>query len=206
MKHFFAKVFQKAKIEPCNLTTFVGMKELFRKYRSVLRFLLLFLGTYLVLGFLYGGYLQFSKGPTPHPDFVTQKVATQSETLLNEWGYASQVVAHDHPPSMQLGVEGTIVGSIVEGCNSLSVIILFVAFVVAFFQKWQKTLVFVLAGAVLIYAINLLRIAVLAVALYEYPEYQEVLHTVVFPGIIYGFVFLLWVVWVRSIPKSKSNG
>ena len=37
---------------------------------------------------------------------------------------------------MQLFINREFLGSIIEGCNSLSIIILFAAFIVAFREKW----------------------------------------------------------------------
>jgi exosortase family protein XrtF len=181
------------------------MKELFRKYSAVLRFILLFLGTYMVLSLIYGGFLQLSKSGNYHPDYITHLVANQSELLINEMGYTSNVLPNPDYPSMQLFINGVAVGQIIEGCNAISIIILFIAFIVAFAQDWKKTILFLFGGAVLIYAINIIRIAILAIALYQFPRYQEILHTVVFPGIIYGMVFLLWVVWVKSLPKNGGD-
>ncbi|MCB0457268.1 MAG: exosortase family protein XrtF [Flavobacteriaceae bacterium] len=180
------------------------MKELFRKYQAVLRFLLIFLGSYILLSLLYGGFLSLSRGEEATPDVITQNVAKQSTALLNSLGYVSKVAANKDLPSLQLWVEGTQVGTIIEGCNSLSIIILFMSFVVAFSGPIKKTVVFLFAGAVLIYSVNLVRIAILAIALYQYPQYQEPLHTIVFPGIIYGLVFVLWVIWVKSLNKTKK--
>lgn len=181
------------------------MKELFRKYKSVLRFLLLFLGSYIVLSLIYGGYLKLSKGDSNTSDFITQLVAEQSNAVLNSLGYNAKVLANEALPSMQLWVEGVWVGRIIEGCNAISIIILFAAFIISFAVSFKRTLVFLFAGATLIYAVNIVRIAILAIALYQYPQYQEILHTVVFPGIIYSLVFVLWVVWVRNLNLGKRN-
>jgi hypothetical protein len=35
-------------------------------------------------------------------------------------------------------------------------------------------------------------------ALYHFPQYEHLLQGVVFPLVIYGVVFLLWVVWVNK--------
>ena len=179
------------------------MKALFKQYQPVVRFLLLFFGSYAVLSLFYGLYLHFSSDGKPDP--ITQWVATQSESVIESFGYASQVVANEGHPSMQLWVEGTLVGRIIEGCNALSIVILFASFIIAFAEGFKKTLLFLFAGAVIIYGVNLLRIAVLAIALYRYPSYQEVLHTVVFPALIYGMVFLLWVLWIRSLNSIKEK-
>ena len=40
-------------------------------------------------------------------------------------------------------------------------------------------------------------IVFLSVGLYYYPWRREILHTVIFPLIIYGMVFLLWMFWVN---------
>ena len=181
------------------------MKALFYKYKSVLRFVLLFLGTYLLLTILYALYLQASKGGSYPPDYITHLVAKQSSTLINGFGYDANVIPHETQPTMKLFVEGQYLAQIIEGCNAISIIILFVAFVVAFAQRFRKTLFFILAGTVIIYSVNILRIAILVIALYRYPEYEHTLHGVIFPGIIYGIVFLLWMLWVRIISKGKEG-
>ena len=182
------------------------MKGLFDKYRSVVRFVVLFLGTYLLLSLAYAGYLSLSKHGSHPPDFITNLVAKQSSAVIQGFGYEAEVVAHESRPTMKLFVNGRYLAQIIEGCNAISITILFIAFVLAFGRKWRKTLIYLLAGSVLIYAVNILRIAVLAMSLYHYPQHKEVLHGAVFPGIIYGMVFLLWVIWVRSVtPRPVSD-
>jgi exosortase family protein XrtF len=83
--------------------------------------------------------------------------------------------------------------------------ILFVSFIVAFAQKFKKTLLYMLGGLALIYATNIIRIVLLSIALYQYPESSDFLHDIVFPGIIYGMVFLLWLFWVRAISKATDE-
>lgn len=180
------------------------MKDLFIKYRSVIRFVLLFLGSYLVLTGIYALYLHLSKSGSYSPDFITNLVARQSSTLIGNFGYDAAVVPHNTQPIMKLFVEGHYLARVVEGCNSISIIILFIAFVFAFAENLKKTVLFLFAGAVLIYAVNIVRIAILAITLYKYPEYENFLHGVVFPGIIYGMVFLLWMLWVRMLSKRKE--
>ena len=180
------------------------MKDLFVKYRSVVRFIVLFLGSYLVLTGLYAGYLHLSKSGNYPPDYITNLVARQSSTLIGSFGYDAAIVPHEAQPTMKLFVEGQYLARIIEGCNAVSIIILFIAFVIAFAENLKKTALFIFAGAVLIYAINVIRITILAIALYKYPDQENLLHGVVFPGIIYGMVFVLWMLWVRMLSKKKS--
>jgi len=129
-------------------------------------------------------------------------VARQATALLHSFNYEAVVMPNELHPAMKLYLNGSHVADIIEGCNAVSIIILFISFVLAFYQNLKKTLLFILAGSVLIYCVNVARIAFLTVALYKYPEHQEVLHSVVFPAIIYGMVFLLWVFWIRSIKPT----
>lgn len=182
------------------------MKALFQKYKSVVRFVVLFLGTYLLFSFLYSLYIDFSKGGAYPPDFITYLVAKQSGIIISEFGYNAEIIPHDAKPMMNLYINKQYLASIIEGCNAVSVIILFVTFVVAFAEKWKKTVVFLLTGAVLIYAMNILRIVILSIAIYHYPQHTEILHGVVFPGLIYGMVFILWMIWVKILSrKTETN-
>jgi exosortase family protein XrtF len=163
------------------------------------------LAVYVLLSVVYKLYLQYSDGSKFYPDYVTHLVALQSEDLLNAFGYNTKVLPHPDEPSMKLILNGEFIGRIIEGCNSISVIILFLSFIVAFSGKLKTTFFYIISGSVLIYVVNLLRIVALAVGLHLYPKYGEVLHTVIFPGIIYGMVFLLWIFWVNRFSKLKKN-
>ena len=179
------------------------MRELFRKYKSVFRFIILFLGTYLVLGILYSVYLKASENGAYFPDYITNLVAKQSAAVLDGFGYNPVLWKDSLAQGMLLTINDRYTVIVVEGCNSISVIILFVAFVIAFAEKFNKTVLFLFAGAVLIYIVNIVRIAILTVALYKYPQYEDILHSVVFPGIIYSMVFILWMVWVRMLKPNS---
>ncbi|MEC3905577.1 exosortase family protein XrtF [Tamlana sp. 2201CG12-4] len=180
------------------------MKALLVKYKSVIKFMLTFLLVYTLLSFTYKLYLKYSDGTLYYPDYFTHLVAKQSEALLGTLGYQTEVTPHPDEPSMKLITNGIYLGRIVEGCNSLSVIILFVSFIIAFSGHPKTTFFYILSGSVLIYTVNLLRIVFLIMGLLYYPEYQEILHTVIFPAIIYGMMFLLWIVWVNRFSKQKK--
>ncbi|MGC6431717.1 MAG: exosortase family protein XrtF [Jejuia sp.] len=181
------------------------MKALFIKYKSVIKFILTFLVVYICCSLAYKFYLQFSEGSKYYPDYVTNLVAYQSEALLNTVGYKTEVLKHPDEPSMKLIVNGSYLARVIEGCNSISVIILFVSFIIAFSNNWKTTLFYILSGSVLIYGVNLFRIVLMSIALYHYPEHKDILHDVVFPGIIYGLVFFLWILWVNRFSKLKRK-
>lgn len=162
---------------------------------------------YGILTFAYKLYLDYSDGSTYYPDYLTSLVAKQTDDLLHTFGYDAQIARHPDEPSMKLIINGKFVARVIEGCNSASVIILFISFVIAFAGKFKTTFFYVLAGSVLIYVVNLLRIVILSVGLYHYPWRREELHTVIFPLIIYGMVFLLWMFWVNRFSNlSNTDG
>ncbi|HKL35136.1 MAG TPA: exosortase family protein XrtF [Salegentibacter sp.] len=180
------------------------MLKLFVKYKSVLRFIFMFLGSYLVFTLIYNLYLEFFRSPVYYPDYFTHLVAKQSEALISSFGYNAQILPHQSELSMKLIVNDVYLARIVEGCNAISIIILFASFVLSFFGKLKLTLLYLLAGAVIIYAMNIIRIAILAIGIYEYPGYTDFLHSIIFPLIIYGTVFILWLIWVRIYSQKHS--
>jgi exosortase family protein XrtF len=106
---------------------------------------------------------------------------------------------------MKIIVNNIYLARVIEGCNSISVIILFISFILAFAAKFKTTFFYIFLGSVLIYTVNLLRIVLLTIGLYHYPNQKDIFHTVVFPGIIYGMVFLLWIFWVNRFSKLKQQ-
>ncbi len=179
------------------------MNSLLIKYKLVIRFIITFLLVYTVLTIGYKIYLSKSDGSIYYPDYATHLVANQTENLLDSIGYDSQVLPHDNEPSMKIIINGKFVARVIEGCNALSIIILFLSFVIAFADNFKTTFLYCLAGSIIIYAFNLIRIVILSAGLYHYPWRREILHTVIFPLVIYGTVFLLWMFWVNRFSKKK---
>lgn len=161
---------------------------------------------YIVLAVAYKLYLDYSEGSKYYPDYLTHTVAKQSQDVLNTFGYDTKIEPHPDEPTMKIIIRDKYVARVVEGCNSISIIILFISFVIAFSGKFKTTLFYLLAGSTLLYVVNLIRIAILSVGLFHYPWRREILHVVIFPAIIYGMVFLLWMFWVNRFSNlNKRN-
>ena len=149
--------------------------------------------------------MQYSINTKFYPDYMTHLVGKQAASLLDTMGYQAEVLPHPDEPSLKLIMNGKYLARVIEGCNSVSVIILFLSFVIAFSGKLKHTFMYALSGSVLIYSVNLFRIVVLTIGLYHYPWRRDILHTVIFPGIIYGMVCLLWVIWVNRLSNLASK-
>jgi len=178
------------------------LRALLTKYKLVIRFILTFVLVYGVLSIGYKFYLDFSQDSKYYPDYMTHLVGKQTETILNGFGYRTNIVPMLEEPTLLVIVNQKSLARIIEGCNGMSVIILFVAFVIAFSDTFKRTFLFILAGSVLIYAMNLVRVVLLTVGLYHYPWRSELMHEVIFPLAIYGLVFLLWMYWVNHFSKK----
>ena len=92
----------------------------------------------------------------------------------------------------------------VEGCNAISVMILFASFVFAFY-KGAKTFLFAVAGLILLHILNISRIVLLNIIFLKYPQYEKIGHDYLFPAIIYGGVIILWLVWIQVFALKKTD-
>jgi len=138
-------------------------------------------------------------------DSITKTVAQHTEKVLHLFTNDIAIQENKPEPFIKLLYHQKYVARVIEGCNAISVIILFVSFVVAFSGKWKHTLLFIFGGSLVVYLLNVMRIAVLAVLMYRFPEQEHLLHGVVFPLIIYGAVFILWVIWVNKFSRYASK-
>ncbi|WP_299060071.1 exosortase family protein XrtF [uncultured Polaribacter sp.] len=176
------------------------------KHRNIILFLVKFFVSYFVLVALYNGYLQKSqqKTITYKTSTITTAVAEQTVKVLSMFGYDVSAVQHDKEMSVKLIIEGNYTARVIEGCNSVSLIILFVSFIIAFSASFKTTFMFAFLGSIFIYVVNVLRIAFLTVMIYKFPDQLGFLHDFIFPAIIYGAIFLLWVIWVHQFSKFKK--
>lgn len=181
------------------------MNTIIKEYRPFLVFLTKFFLSYLLFTLLYQYYLGHFDKNTNEVDGFSKIVAEQTVLVLNLFDEKSYQINHFGEPSIKIFYKHRYVSRIVEGCNAVSVMILFVSFVIAFTGKFTKTLLFLVFGVIIIHVLNVARIALLSIALFHYPAYEHLLHGVVFPLVIYGVVFLLWVLWVNKFSLYVST-
>jgi exosortase family protein XrtF len=178
-------------------------KNLLKKYLVQFKPFLIFIGTfflaYIVLTAFYKLYL--NNFELNDVDGITVLVGKNVEQLMNLFNCDIRIVKSLTFPHLEVWYNEKFEIRIVEGCNAVSVIILFISFVLAFSGKLKSTLIFILFGIVLIYVLNVIRIVLVTVLFYRFPAYQPILHDIFFPLIIYGLVFILWIVWVNKFSK-----
>lgn len=173
-----------------------------KDFKPVLGILLRFIIIYLVLLFAYQFYLNSFKVQGLDP--YSRMIAGQVMWMQNKLDIPTFL--YDDIPGEQVYfyVKKQYVTRMVEGCNAISVIILFVSFVFAFY-KGTKTFVFVALGFLALYVMNVLRIVGLNILTRDYPQYNKLGHDYLFPAVIYGSVVILWLVWIKFFALKNEN-
>lgn len=176
--------------------------------RSLILFIGRFFGSYLILFLLYQTYLNAQKNVKiiHNVDGITKLVANWSGFFLKFIFNDVQLVPHATEASVKVFINGTYLVRVIEGCNSISVLILFTAFIVSFYNRFWRTFSYLLVGNISIFLLNIFRIVFLTFCLDRYSFLGDILHSIVFPGIIYSYVVLLWFVWIQYFSKFKTHG
>ena len=173
-----------------------------KDFKPVLSILLRFVIIYLVLLFAYQFFLNSFEKEGLDP--FSRMIAEQVRHIQNSMSYPTQLYNDVKGEQVWFYVKTAYATRMVEGCNAVSVMILFVAFVFAFY-KGSKTFIFILVGLGLLYGMNLLRIVGLNIVMTDYKQYGKISHDFIFPAVIYGTVVVLWLIWIKFFALKHEN-
>lgn len=175
------------------------MKKYLIQFKPFLIFIGTFFSAYIILTLIYKVYLNsFSLNDV---DGITALVASNVQQLMLSFNADIDIIKSFSSSCFEVWYNNKYTIRIIEGCNAVSIFILFASFVIAFSGKFKTTLLYIFFGILFIYVLNIIRIALLTVLLFNYPEKEHLLHGVLFPLVIYGLVFVLWIVWVNKFSK-----
>ena len=178
------------------------MKSLaLKEFKPTILFLVKFVGIYLVSNLLYGVYVT---AYSPAPDPITRFTSQQTALALGACGWPSTTKDNEKKPTTELIHDGRSVLAIYEGCNGINIMIIFVAFLIAFGPIGKHLLIFALAGILIIHLMNLLRIAMLFWVVLYLPDFVYFMHKYFFTAILFVIVFVLWIVWVKRFSHLKE--
>lgn len=166
------------------------------------RFLLVGSIGYLSWYALYEYYLR------PHSvadRWVIHQIVLGTETLLSLLQY--DLIPYTRSEFMnRVGIEGSLGVTVGAPCDGMILFGLFAAFIVAYPGPIKHKLWFLPVGIVSIHLINVARVAALAIIVDINPEWLDFNHDYTFTILVYGFVFLLWYLWVQKFaPRSKGG-
>ncbi|HMP98621.1 MAG TPA: exosortase family protein XrtF [Cyclobacteriaceae bacterium] len=178
------------------------LKQQLQEFKPTILFLIKFFGIYIIGNLLYGWYVTAWH---PAPDPLTNWVTEQSAAGLRVFGYDAVAYEHHARPTTYITLNEKAVVAVYEGCNGLNVVVVFLAFLLAFGPYTRKLAWFIPLGLLVIHISNLLRIMLLFMVSLHMPNFLYFTHKYLFTAFIYLFVFLLWIWWVVRLAKPKQS-
>lgn len=161
----------------------------------VVRFLALGAGLYLAW------YLLFEFVLHPHGGLdraAIDSLLNWAATLLKALGYELIPEPVNAENIRTIGVQGGHLLWIGDPCNGVGLFAVYLIFLIAYPGPWKHKLWFGTLGLLSIHLINAIRVAALCIIVkYDY-ELLNFNHDYTFYVIVYGWVFLLWAIWVRK--------
>ena len=130
------------------------------------------------------------------------QITSASVTALQLMGFSAAIDPNVATLITMNGTPAVIVG---VPCNGLVLYALFSGFVLAYPGPWQRKLWFIPSGIALIWFLNILRVAGLAINQYYAHQSVDFNHHYTFTFVVYSFIFGLWMLWARrlAIPSRK---
>jgi exosortase/archaeosortase family protein len=90
------------------------------------------------------------------------------------------------------------------GCNGLEAILILAAGILAFPGAWKRKAVGLFAGAMLLQALNWIRIILLAISAVYYPSVFEIFHLYIAQGIMIIISLVLFIIYILKIPNPDA--
>jgi exosortase family protein XrtF len=164
--------------------------------RLLFRFLLVAAAMYLAWFFGYQQWL----GPDGRLDAVLcVQIARASVGLLHLLGFDAALDTGQYPLVLMNGQPSV---AVFPPCNGLVLYALFGGFVLAFPGLWWRKAWFIPAGIALIWGLNVLRVAALAINHHYSHQTVEFNHHYTFNFVVYGCIFGLWMLWARRLAAA----
>lgn len=161
--------------------------------RLLFRFLLVAVLMYLTWFF---GYEQWLARDGRLDLALCLNIARSSVTVLQTLGFDASLDTHT-PTLLLMGNEPSVIVGI--PCNGLVLYALFAGFVLAFPGPWARKAWFIPAGMALIWLLNVVRVAALALNHHYSHQTVDFNHHYTFTFVVYGCIFGLWMLWARRI-------
>ncbi len=168
--------------------------------------LLIFFVGYLGLLLLYLGYLHYFNTVKNTVDPFTFVTAKNAAWAMSQLGFDTQAFHFNGKHYVWLYIEKEYATKVNEGCNAISIAILVIAFVTAFYTTKKQVCIYLIFSLIVLYIINILRIAWLSYIYRFQHDFFKVGHDWIFPSIVYGFVVVSWLVWMKYfvIPYNEN--
>jgi len=165
-----------------------------------IKFLLKGLILYIAWIFLYELFIKPNNWIDP---WLTNLVSRQSVMIIRLIGFNT---THKIIATGNVLFNGNIpVLRIAYLCDGLILYVIFLIFLISFPGPIKHKAWFIPVGFIVIYLANLLRVVALVIIQINAPEHLEFNHKYTFTMLVYGFIFLLWIIWVRLFSSKSSQ-
>jgi exosortase family protein XrtF len=129
----------------------------------------------------------------------------QSADLLLQWmGYTTFKVLQDRDLQV-IGIDGSNGVWVGSNCNAITLFALFAVFIIAYPGSQKHKWWYLVLGMITIHLLNILRVAALAIIARNSPLSLDFNHTYTFTFLIYGYIFLLWMIWVSRFASIRHE-
>ena len=166
--------------------------------RLVFRFLAVAAILYLAWFF---GYEQWLAQDPRFDNYLCTQITAAAVWCLREVGFEALVAATNPNLVLMSGQPAVVVG---PPCNGLILYALFAGFVVAFPGLWSRKLWYIPLGIALIWGLNVLRVAALAVNFHYAHASVDFNHHYTFTIVVYAFIFGLWMLWAQRLARPVA--
>lgn len=173
------------------------MKEWFKE-NPLIAFAIKALVIYLIW---YVGYELFILPDGRIDRWLSLNIISVSGGILEMLGYNVYVAGRI------IGIDESAGIMLVNGCNGLEAIGLFLGFVIAYPGDNIKRITFIVIGMMAIYLVNVLRIVVLTITQVYWADFFHFTHDYSTTAIFYMVIFILWMIWANlgDSGTSKQN-
>jgi exosortase family protein XrtF len=174
--------------------------------KQLIRFLVLSVGLYMLWFMLYEFWL---KENGHLDDLITRNITFIMCKLLQWTGYdVRYTTAHklgetfifNNPnpfPFLRVGAS----------CNGLELFVLFTIFISCYPGPIRHKVIYILLGNLAIHVLNIFRNYILALLSLHKSPYFDLFHRYIFIFVVYGFIFILWMLWANKYGKiTKQDG
>ena len=96
-----------------------------------------------------------------------------------------------------IGIDSASGIEIVNGCNGLAAIGLFLGFIFAYPGNSKKRWLFMVTGIGVIYLVNIMRIVLLSITQVYWNQFFTFTHDYSTTAIFYIVIFIMWVIWAN---------
>jgi len=173
------------------------MLEFWQNASSLTKFLIRAGVLYLLWNVSYYGFMKDSVIDTT----LSANVAKNSAVLLRAFDYEGTYTYNEGNAFVGIGNStGVIIG---HPCNGLVLYALFAGFIIAYAGDWKLKLVIIPIGIAVIYFINVVRCALLAIDFIYHENSFELNHKFTYTIAVYAFVFALWMLWANKLSELK---